>query len=232
MGLPRISGQVPFSPCRHHSYCTANRQFCFSQVLKEDNVEPIILASGSLRRQEYFKLMGLPFSISPAAIDEEEGNITDPVQAAQDRAVRKVNKVIELMAGRLPWWICGADTIVSVDGGIYNKPTDRDNARDMLRSLSGREHSVITAMALYNGKTKKIDCRSASCRVQFADLSDGEIEWYLDTGEWQEVAGAYRIQGLAGLFIKSISGSPSTVVGLPLHDFYAMLRDNGYQYGA
>ncbi|MCL2879640.1 MAG: Maf family protein, partial [Treponema sp.] len=73
---------------------------------------------------------------------------------------------------------------------------------------------------------------SVSCAVNFTKLSNEEIEWYLDTGEWQEVAGAYRIQGLAGLFIKSISGSPSAVVGLPLHDFYVMLRDNGYPYGA
>ena len=195
-------------------------------------MEPIILASGSSRRQEYFKLMGLPFNIMPALIDEEADAISDPVKAARDRAVRKVKRVMELMTGRLPWWICGADTIVSVNNGIFGKPQNRDHAKLMLETISGTEHTVITATALYNGKKQIIDCRSASTQVQFAGLSPAEIEWYLDTGEWQEVAGAYRLQSLAGLFIKSIQGSPSTVVGLPLHEFYVMLRDNGYPYGA
>ena len=134
------------------------------------------------------------------------------------------------MAGRLPWWICGADTMVTIENKIFGKPKDRDDAHRMLEELKGRDHTVISAIALYNGKAKKIDCRSVSCLVQFADFSEEELDWYLDTGEWQEVAGAYRIQGLAQLFIKSIKGSPSTVVGLPLHDFYSMLRDNGYSY--
>ena len=195
-------------------------------------MEPIILASGSLRRQEYFKLMGLPFSIMPAGIDEEADNITDPAEAAQTRAIRKIKQVITLMSSHLPWWIFGADTVVSLDGGIFGKPNDREDAGRMLAALSGREHTVISAIALYNGRKKIIDCRSVSCLVRFAPLARQEIEWYLDTGEWQEVAGAYRIQGLAGLFITSIAGPPSAVVGLPLHDFYDMLRDNGYPYGA
>jgi septum formation protein len=194
-------------------------------------MEPIILASGSLRRQEYFKLMGLPFSIMPAEFDEDNVGGTDPVKAAQERAIFKVKRVIDLLAGRLPLWIFGADTIVSAGGGIYGKPKDREDAGAMLAALSGREQMVVTAMALYNGKMKKIDCRSVSCTVCFANLSTEEIEWYLDTGEWQEVAGAYRMQGLASLFVKSIHGHPSTVVGLPLHDFYVMLKDNGYSYG-
>ena len=193
-------------------------------------MEPIILASGSLRRQEYFKLMGLPFSIFPANVDENPGNISDPADAVREIAVRKVKKVMELMAGRLPWWICGADTVVTIDNQIFGKPKDRDDALRILKALRGRDHTVITAIALYNGKEKKIDCRSVSCLVQFTGFSDAELDWYLDTGEWQEVAGAYRIQGLAQLFIKSIKGSPGTVVGLPLHDFYSMLKDNGYSY--
>jgi len=195
-------------------------------------MESIILASGSLRRQEYFKLMGLPFSIMPAGIDEDADNITDPAEAAQARAIRKVKQVITIMSDRLPRWIFGADTVVSLDGGIFGKPRDREEAGRMLAALSGKEHTVISAIALYNGIKKMIDCRSVSCTVRFARLSREEIEWYLDTGEWQEVAGAYRIQGLGGLFITSIAGPPSAVVGLPLHDFYDMLRDNGYPYGA
>jgi septum formation protein len=193
---------------------------------------PIILASGSLRRQEYFRQLGLPFSIMPAAIDEIPHDDLSPRQNAEDFAVRKVRKVIETMKGRLPLWIFGADTIITLNGGIFGKPLDREDAKRMLGLFSGGEHEVITALALYNGREEKIDCRSVSTRVSFALLSEAEIEWYLDTGEWQGVAGAYRIQGLAACFISSITGSPSAVVGLPLRDFYVMLRTNGYPFGA
>ncbi|MDR1252415.1 MAG: Maf family protein [Treponema sp.] len=195
-------------------------------------MEPIILASASPQRQEYFRLLGLPFSVMSSFIDEEIEQGTDPRKTAEGLAVRKVQKVVELLDGRKPSWICGADTIVSVDGGIFGKPADREDAKRMLRRLAGREHEVITAVALHRRPAGNTDCRSAACAVTFASLSEDEIEWYLDTGEWQKAAGAYRIQGLAGCFISSITGSPSAVVGLPLRDFYVMLRENGYPYGA
>jgi septum formation protein len=195
-------------------------------------MESIILASGSPRRQEYFKLMGLPFSILPALIDESQVAETDPLKLTAELAVKKVQEVIKIMEGRLPKWICGADTVISMGGKIFGKPADREEAAQMLGKFSGKQHNVTTSVALYNGREGVIDCRSASCSVSFAPLSPAEIEWYLDTNEWQGVAGAYRIQGLAACFITHIKGSPSTVAGLPLHDFYAMLRDNGYPYGA
>jgi septum formation protein len=194
-------------------------------------MDPIILASGSLRRQEYFRLLGLPFSIMPSHIDEEIVKTTKPRKLAEDFSRRKVKKVIELMKDRMPPWICGADTIIAVDADVYGKPKDRENAKTMLQKLQGREHEVITAVTLYNDRNKTLDCRSVTSTVVFSPMSDGEIEWYLDTGEWQEVAGAYKIQGLAACFISSIRGSPSSVVGLPLREFYSMLRDNGYSYG-
>jgi septum formation protein len=101
----------------------------------------------------------------------------------------------------------------------------------MLSRLQGREHEVITAVSLYSGKAKTIDCRSVVSAVTFAALSKDEIEWYLNTGEWQEAAGAYKIQGLASCFVSRISGSPSSVVGLPIREFYVMLRENGYPFG-
>ncbi|GHV69951.1 Maf-like protein [Spirochaetia bacterium] len=194
-------------------------------------MEPIILASGSLRRQEYFRLLGLPFSIMPPPVDENPGGITDPRELAEELAVRKVQKIIELLKGQSPPWICGADTLISVEGQIFGKAANRDDARVMLKALENRTHEVITAVALYNGKTRLIDCRLAVSMVTFAPLSEAEQEWYIETGEWQGVAGAYRIQGLASCFISSIQGSYSSVVGLPLHEFYVMLRENGYPYG-
>jgi septum formation protein len=194
-------------------------------------VESIILASGSLRRQEYFRLMGLPFSIMPSLIDESFESGADPREVAEKLAAKKVNKIIQLLQGSSPPWICGADTIITVDGAIYGKPVDRKDAERMLTTFRGRNHEVITAVVLYNGRDKTLDCRSVTSTVSFAAISDREIEWYLDTGEWQGVAGAYKIQGLASCFISGIKGSYSSIVGLPMYEFYVMLKENGYPYG-
>ncbi|MDR2101133.1 MAG: Maf family protein [Treponema sp.] len=194
-------------------------------------MEPIILASGSLRRQEYFRLLGLPFNIMPSQIDETYEEGLSPREIAENLAVRKVNKIIELLKGQTPPWICGADTVISLDGHIFGKPLDRDDAQRMLLKIQGRDHEVVTAVALFNGKEKSLDCRSVTSIVSFAPLRESEIEWYLNTGEWQGVAGAYKIQGLANCFVSSIKGSFSAIVGLPLHEFYVMLIENGYLYG-
>lgn len=174
--------------------------------------------------------MGLPFNILNADIDESANGQTDPVKLTTELAVKKVEKAIEVMLNDLPKWICGADTVIALDGKILGKPNDRDEARAMLQELSDRRHEVVTSIALYNGKDKKIDTISASCAVYFAHISEEEIEWYLNTNEWQGVAGAYRIQELASCFITKIEGSPSTVAGLPLREFYIMLRRSGYPY--
>ncbi|MDR1565863.1 MAG: Maf family protein [Treponema sp.] len=194
-------------------------------------MEPIILASGSLRRQEYFRLMGLPFSIMPSPDDEVYDPGMEPQVTAEKLAVQKVNKAIEYLKGRTPPWIAGADTIISVDGRIYGKPNDREEAQRILSILQGRDHDVFTAMALFNGREKTMDCRLVLSTVSFAPLSGNEMEWYLNTGEWQGAAGAYKIQGLASCFISGIKGSYTSIVGLPMREFYVMLRDNGYPYG-
>jgi len=195
-------------------------------------MEPIILASGSLRRQEYFKLMGLPFSVMPAKIDESVLTYTDPEKLTCELSIKKIEKVITEMRQRMPKWICGADTVISLKNKIFGKPKNRDEAAIMLKELSGKNHKAITSVVLYNGREKKMDSRSVCCTVSFSQLLPEEIDWYINTNEWQGVAGAYRIQGLASCFISKIEGSPSTVVGLPLREFYVMLRANGYPYGA
>ena len=193
-------------------------------------MEPIILASASPRRQDFFRLLGLPFTCVPAEIDETPSPGLSPRQVAEDLARRKTRTLVEKQPAAP--WVFGADTIVVLDGEIIGKPEDRNAAENMLKRLAGRRHEVITAMALYNGQRHNIDCRSVSCEVAFAPLSDTEIAWYLDTGEWEGVAGSYRLQGLGACFITAINGSPSAVAGLSLHDFYVMLRDNGYRFGA
>jgi septum formation protein len=214
-------------------------------------MEPIILASASARRQEFFRLLGLPFTCMPAEIDETPLPGLSPQQVAEDLALRKTLSVAErikhnpssipnssvLISNSFsPLWIFGADTIVVLDNEIFGKPADRNAAKAMLERLAGRRHEVITAMALYKetdgpqGRQKQTDRRSIVSEVTFTPLSKAEIEWYLDTGEWEGAAGSYRLQEKGACFISAINGSPSGVAGLPLHEFYAMLRDNGYPY--
>ncbi|MDR2551625.1 MAG: Maf family protein [Treponema sp.] len=194
-------------------------------------MEPIILASSSPRRQEYFKLLGLPFNIIPAKLDELPWEQQSAEEYTRDMAVRKIRRILEQLRGRIPQWICGADTVIALGREIFGKPRDRTEARDMMEKLRGREHEVVTSVALFGGKNQSTDCRTVRSRVVFAPISDTELEWYLNTGEWQGAAGSYRIQGLGSCFISSIAGSHSAIVGLPLREFYAMLIENGYQYG-
>jgi septum formation protein len=194
-------------------------------------MDPIVLASGSLRRQEYFRLMGLPFSVMLSHADESHAGSENPLEISRELAERKVKGIIDQIQGRPPLWICGADTLVVLDGNTMGKPANREDAASMLQKLQGRGHEVITSVALYNDRAKTTDCRSVTSAVTFAPLSPDDIEWYLDTGEWQKTAGAYKIQGLASCFITEIKGSYSGIVGLPLREFYVMLKDNGYSYG-
>jgi len=194
-------------------------------------MEPIILASGSPRRIDYFKLLGLPFSCVSPDLEETFDEKAEPKAVTEELALKKVRKIVDTSKNDGCLWICGADTLIAMDGKICGKPKDRDEAGNMLRLFSGNTHEVISAVALYSGRTQKADCRSVVSAISFASLSDGEIEWYLDSGEWQDAAGAYKIQGLASCFVTKISGSYSSIVGLPLREFYIMLRDNGYPYG-
>ena len=194
-------------------------------------MESIVLASSSQRRIDYFNLLGLPFSCFSPDVEEIFDEKAEPKAVAEGLALKKVKKIVETLKDDGNLWVCGADTLIAMDGKIYGKPKDRGDAGNMLRHFSGNTHEVISAVALYSGKTQKADCRSVVSTISFAPLSDGEIEWYLNSGEWQDAAGSYKIQGLASCFIAKISGSYSSIVGLPLREFYIMLRDNGYPYG-
>ena len=195
-------------------------------------MEHIILASSSPRRIEYLRQLGLPFSCVPSSADENINGQIAPEEAAEEIARRKVIKVAEALKNENPSWILGADTIINLEGKIYGKPRDREDAGCMLKTFQNREHQVITALALYSGRKKAIDCCRVISSVSFAPLTDGEIEWYLNSGEWKDAAGAYKIQGLASCFISGISGSYSSIVGLPLRELYVILRANGYPFGS
>lgn len=193
-------------------------------------MEAILLASASLRRQDLLKQLGIPFNVMPSRIEET----VDPALSPEDQTVlfarRKVEAVLGAIKDRAIPWVLGADTMISLDGKLLGKPLVREEAFECLRSLAGRTHSVVTGIALYSNRTKAISTTASSSEVEFAPMEDSEIDWYLDTGEWQGVAGAYRVQGKAAAFVRKIAGSYSGVVGLPLQDFYGILRRNGYSF--
>jgi septum formation protein len=121
----------------------------------------------------------------------------------------------------------GADTTVVINGAIIGKPADAEEAGRRLRALSGQWHEVLTGVTL--ARADRIVSAVSSTRVKFAELSDAEIEWYVSTGEPMDKAGAYAIQGHASLFVESIEGSYSNVVGLPMRLTYQLAREIGVE---
>jgi len=172
----------------------------------------LILASGSPRRRQLLELIGVKFEVAPADIDETPLPDENPVAYASRAARDKALAVATDHPGRL---VLGADTVVEIDQEILGKPSSMDEAADMLRRLSGKSHLVHTALALVtDGAAHEV---VDSARVQFIDLTDEMIRWYVATGEPMDKAGAYAVQGLGGLLVEGVEGSPNTVIGLPVH---------------
>lgn len=192
-------------------------------------MEPIILASSSPRRQEILKLLNIPFQVHPSQKEETYPSDIETDKVALHLAACKVKAVIEsLPAGQEVQWILGADTTIVMDGKIYGKPNSAEEAADFMRKFQGRTHQAITGLVLYNGACHKSTERCSVSEVTFAPMSEQEIEWYVNTGEWHGAAGGYRIQGLASCFIKEIKGSESGVMGLPIFELYDILKEQNY----
>lgn len=192
-------------------------------------MEPIILASSSPRRQELLKMLGIPFKVM---LPEMEEIIPQEIMAEEAPAYLADQKVKAVLAaipeGQSVTWILGADTLIILDGELMGKPEDSVQAADFLRKLSGKTHKAISSVVLYNHQTKKKEIRTKSTEVTFAHLSEKEITWYIETGEWHNAAGGYRLQGLAGCFVSHINGSWTGVIGLPIYELYDMLKTQGY----
>lgn len=192
-------------------------------------MEPIILASSSPRRQEILKLLNIPFKVVMPEIDESQPDDVTTEKLPEYLATRKVDAVARSMpvGSELPW-ILGADTLIELDGKIYGKPRDQEQAVQFLQELQGKTHRVLTGLALYNGTLHFVSTRTVISQVTFAPMTREEIDWYIGTGDWYGAAGGYRIQGLASCFIKTITGTNSAVVGLPIFELYDMLKEQGY----
>jgi len=177
---------------------------------------PVILASASPRRLDLLKRIGVQVEVIPPQVDETPGPEELPDDLVRRLASSKALAVAEQVPKNQDCLVLAADTVVVQENSILGKPSDREEASAMLRSLSGRLHQVVTGVAVVRTSDREIVSVARTTRVRFRELSDSWIEWYLNTGEPFGKAGAYAIQGAGALLIDSIDGSWTNVVGLPL----------------
>jgi len=188
------------------------------------NSHVLILASASPRRQELLGSAGIPFEVLPSEVDEGFLEGEAPEEYVGRLARGKAAKAGEKHRDR---WVLAADTVVVIDGRILGKPWNREEAREMLERLSDREHRVITGFCLHRGDSGKSREGTVTTWVRFKNLTSAEIDWYLDTGEPFDKAGAYAIQGKAAFMVREIRGSYTNVVGLPLTEVIEALQEMG-----
>lgn len=188
-------------------------------------MQPIILASQSPRRRELLGLYGIPFVVDPSQADEEHVQGTG-AQRVQKLAQLKCAEVAARHPGRM---VLAADTLVCVDDEILGKPKDEQDASRMLHLLSGRAHEVHTGVCLRLPDGRQL-CGVDTTRVFFLPLLEQSIRRYIATGESMDKAGAYGIQGRAGIFVSHIEGSPSNAIGLPLGLLTRFLTQAGVDF--
>jgi len=181
----------------------------------------IILASESPRRRQLLEQIGIDFEVVSSQINEDEIIDCDPFKNVQYLALSKAQRIADKGYKGI---IVGADTQVLIDGEIIGKPKDREDAKRILTKLSGREHNVITGVAILDTESKTFETWVETTVVKFRELMIDEIEEYLDTEEYIGKAGAYGIQGRAAAFVERIEGCYFNVVGLPLAKLSAKLR--------
>lgn len=188
---------------------------------------PLILASASPRRLELLAQIGvIPDGVKPADIDESPLKKETPRRLALRLACEKARAAATEGA-----YVLAADTVVAVGLRLLEKAADEAEARRWLELMSGRNHKVMTGVAVL-APDGRLSSKLAEARVAFKRLSKAEIDAYLATGEWKGKAGAYAIQGMAGGFVTGIVGSYTAIVGLPLHETRCLLEGLGWRPGS
>jgi septum formation protein len=193
--------------------------------LERENLlkEKIVLASKSPRRAEILRAVGWDFEAVAANIDETRIESEEAVSYVRRLAQTKAETVANRISSDA--LVLGADTVVVIDGEILGQPRDDQDARRMLKLLSGKRHEVLTGLALVRpGRTPRIVVNHETTRVRFCEMSAAEIDWYVATGEPSDKAGAYAIQGRGALFIEEIQGDYFNIVGLPVRLLYELAR--------
>ncbi len=187
----------------------------------------LILASSSARRVSILKSLHIEFSIEQSQILEKRQKGESPEAFAVRVAEEKASYVGTSLKKGI---VIGCDTIVSLKGEIFGKPKNPESAAAMLRALSGKWHTVISGLSLYNAENKQRVSGFSSTEVKFLSLSEDEIAWYVNSEEPMDKAGSYGIQGLGTIFIERIRGSYSNVVGLPVELLKELLEKMGIDF--
>jgi septum formation protein len=191
----------------------------------------LVLASASPRRRELLSGLGVAFTVRPVDLDETPRPGEEPrdyvLRLAREKAAARVEP------GEL---VLAADTIVVLDGDLLGKPRDEADARRMLSRIAGREHTVLTGVALLEttveGGRAAPTARVEASRVRMAAMSEAEVAWYVATGEPLDKAGSYAVQGLGALFVEEVFGNYTNVVGLPLPATRRLFAELGYDLRA
>jgi septum formation protein len=188
-----------------------------------DSPPRLILASGSPRRRQLLGELGLSFDVRAVDIDESQLPDEAPDQMVLRLAGAKAAAAVG--PGEL---VLAADTIVVLDGKVLGKPTDAAHAATMLADLGGREHQVLTGVALADGNRGPVAMDLGRSQVRIGELDAATIDWYVGTGEPLDKAGSYGIQGLGALLVETVSGNYTNVVGLPLPLVRRLFGELGY----
>lgn len=186
--------------------------------------ERILLASASPRRRELLGSIGVAFDVLPSNIPEIRGDH----EAADEYVARLSREKADAIASQHPArWVLAADTTVLLGEQLLEKPSDPADAERMLAELAGKMHTVYTGVTLENRDRGYRETCLAESQVRMLPLSPEDIAWYVKTGEPLDKAGAYAVQGIGSMFIESVHGSFTNVVGLPLATVFLMLRRAG-----
>lgn len=208
-----------------------NRVCYFIDMKNNSDTPKIILASKSPRRKYLLEQAGIQFTVIPSDIDESKIPVSKPSEYVQTLAEAKANEISRSYPEKV---IIGADTIVVIDGTILGKPKSKDQAREMLKKLSGQTHQVFTGFSIQCRETEEVYSATVKTDVIFKDLTSKEIEWYINTNEPFDKAGSYAIQGLGTFLVKKINGSYTNVVGLPVCEVIEILIEKeiiGFKIG-
>ncbi|MDY6838707.1 MAG: Maf family protein [Thermodesulfobacteriota bacterium] len=202
-------------PCLLVTLCLMNASF---------RTGALVLASNSPRRSALLNQAGLAFGVVPSSVDESQVTASLPESRVRLLAEAKAHEV----SLRYPRsWVIGADTMVVIGNNVLGKPRTADEARHMLRSLSGKTHRVLTGYCICCNAAKQAFSDTVETKVLFKTLTEGEIDWYIDTAEPFDKAGGYGAQGLGAFLIRRLEGSYTSVVGLPVCEVVDYLVKKG-----
>jgi septum formation protein len=189
----------------------------------------VILASASPRRRELLERAEVAFEVRPANVPERREPGEPPALFARRLALAKARAVARTAGAEPPRLVLGADTIVVIDADVLGKPESPEHAVELLSRLVGRTHRVITAVALVDSASQDVRHTVVESSVRMRPASAEEVRAYVAGGEPLDKAGAYAVQGDGRRFVEGIEGSETNVIGLPLEETLALLRDAGWE---